>query len=134
MLVGCQTREKKSPDKYPSNKNIKLGPAQFVFHEEIHNFGNVNAGEQVIGVFEYENIGGADAKIVSVKTSCGCMEMDFSEDRLKPGEQEQLEVVFNTSGEWGNQMKSIDVITSYGDTLQLMITARVENEQFKNFY
>jgi len=39
-------------------------------------------------------------------------------------------VIFQTSGEWGNQVKTVEIETSDGETKTLTIGAFVENKSF----
>ena len=108
------------------------GPAKFEFHDEIHNFGTLNAGEVVSYSFRFENSGGEPLTIAHVENECGCLEILYPKKPVQPGEKSTIEVIFNTDGEWGNQFKTIEVETRSGLKKKIAVTAHVKNEQFEN--
>lgn len=59
--------------------------------------------------FIYRNAGGSDLVIHSAVASCGCTVPSFSREPLPPGGEESMEVVFDTAGRSGKQVKTIYV-------------------------
>lgn len=118
----------------PSQKQVETGTTakgdpKFGIQKEIHNFGAVQAGELLSYSFKFSNDGGGELRIDSVETDCGCLEVSFPHESIKAGEDNYIEVLFNSAGEVGNVLKQIRVFTNAGKTAQeLMITAKVENE------
>ena len=51
---------------------------------------------------------------------------------ISPGKSSVVEVVFNTAGEWGNQIKGVTIKTSNGEQKELQIGAYIDNKQFNN--
>ncbi len=123
-FVACQ----------PSAKQAETGTApkgdpKFGIQKEIHNFGAVHAGELLSYSFKFSNDGGGELRIDSVETDCGCLEVSFPHQPVKAGEDNYIEVLFNSAGEVGNVLKQIHVYTNANKKAQdLMITAKVENE------
>ncbi len=105
---------------------------KIVFDKEIHNFGTLKDGEIVSYSFTFRNMGGSPFKISKVEKTCGCIDFKYDFDAIEPGENSVIEVIFNTSGEWGNQFKGATVETSEGERVELQIGAFIENKQFNN--
>jgi len=110
----------------------KKGPGKIVFVKEIHNFGTLKDGETVSYSFVFRNTGGSPIKIVKSEKSCGCIDIKYDTNMVHPGDSSFLEVVFNTAGEWGNQIKGVTIETSEGEQKELQIGAYIENKQFNN--
>ena len=82
------------------------------FDKKIHDFGIIIQGEKVSYTFKYKNIGGSDLIITSAKGSCGCTVPSYSKKPIAPGETEEIEIVFNSSGRKGQQHKTISLYTN----------------------
>jgi uncharacterized repeat protein (TIGR01451 family) len=102
------------------------------FLSEMHNFGTLKAGETVSYTFIFKNSGTLAFKIREVVKSCDCISAKFGDQIIAPGENGEIEVVLNTSGEWGNVLKTMEVQTSTGEKKVLTISTYVENDQFNN--
>ena len=118
------TKEIKSPE--------KKEPGKIVFDKEIHNFGTLKDGEIVTYSFVFRNSGGSPISIIKAEQSCGCIEIRYNKNSIKPGETSFIEVLFNSAGEWGNQIKGVTIETSEGEQKELQIGDYVENKQFNN--
>lgn len=131
-LAGChnQPGQKNSIPKDTTTVQQK-GPAKFEFHDEIHNFGTLKAGEVVSFSFRFENAGGKPLIISKIDNECGCLEILYPKKPVQPGEKSTIEVIFNSDGEWGNQFKTIEIETHSGLKKKIAVTAHVLNEQFE---
>jgi len=118
------SKENKSFEKKVSGK--------IVFDKEIHNFGTLKDGEIVSYSFTFRNTGGSPFIITKVEKTCGCIDFKFNSSAIQPGETSSIELIFNTDGEWGNQIKGVTVETSAGEQKELQIGAYIENKQFNN--
>lgn len=58
------------------------------------------------------NIGRDTLRIVGVSTSCGCTTAKRPKDLLRPGEQDAVEVEFNSTGFRGKIEKHVDIMTN----------------------
>jgi hypothetical protein len=102
------------------------GSVKIVFREYEHSFGKVTEGEKVSYVFKFENQGTSDLVIASVTTSCGCTIPQYDSKPIAPGGTGNLEVVFDTSGRNGIQIKTITVKSNAKNPVVLLrITAEV---------
>lgn len=101
--------------------------------ENNFDFGVVIQGEKVSHIFKLKNKGKKDLIIGDVSASCGCTVPKFSSQPIKPGDEGQIEVIFNSSGRMGKQIKNL---TIYANTTpnktQLTFTADVIVPETKN--
>lgn len=126
IFGSCQSGAKKAE---PASQSDESGVAEFAFSEEMHNFGSLNAGEVVSFTFVFRNIGTKTLTIDKVDSGCGCMKVNIPEKSVEPGMEGRIEVIYDSSGEVGNQLK---IITLYSNEekpeRQLFIKAQVSNE------
>jgi hypothetical protein len=133
VLSSCGNRvEKIKDDNFTAPLQEKLSSKEIVFLGEMHNFGTLKAGEIVSYSFVFTNNSKIPVTIKKVDVTCGCIKVKFDDKMISPGEKSAIEVIFNTSGEWGNQLKIIRVEISSGETKELRVGAYVENEKFNN--
>jgi hypothetical protein len=132
LFASCEPRkpsQKISSSNVPNEKKIS---GKIVFEKEIHNFGTLKEGEIVSFSFKYINKGGSPFRIIKAEASCGCIEVNFAESEIIPGDSSFVSVIFNSSGEWGNQLKGAIVETSEGERKELHVGAYIDNKQFNN--
>jgi hypothetical protein len=125
-LSSCGSR---NPNAGTAEKSDESGVAKFVFSEEIHNFGSLKAGEIVSFTFTFRNEGTKTLTITGVDSGCGCTEVKIAEKSISPGKEGQIEVIYNSAGEVGRQLK---VITFFSNAekpeQQIFIKANVTND------
>lgn len=69
------------------------------FSKTDHDFGEIEAKQNVETVFTYKNVGDAPLIITDIKSSCGCtVPQDWSREPLAVGESGQFTVKFNGTG------------------------------------
>lgn len=126
MLTSCHSGTQKTT---PANKSDESGVAKFVFSEEIHNFGSLKAGELVSFTFIFRNEGTKTLTITGVDSGCGCTEVKIEKKTIEPGQEGRIEVIYNSSGEVGRQLKTITLFSNAEPAQkQLFIKANVTNE------
>ncbi len=112
-----------------AEKSDKSGVAKFVFSEEIHNFGSLNAGEIVTYTFIFKNEGTKILTISGIDSGCGCTEVKIADKSIAPGAEGQIEVIYNSAGEVGRQLKTITILSNAEKPeKQLFIKANVTND------
>ncbi len=79
------------------------------FEEKVYSFGTVQKGDKVNHVFKFKNTGQALLKIKGVKTSCGCTVPKNFTKEIQPGEEGQIDVIFNSTNFLGAIHKTIYV-------------------------
>ena len=133
ILPSCSNHKKQgNKDLEQSNLPEKKSAGKIVFVKEIHNFGTLKDGEIVSFSFVFRNMGESSFKIIKAEASCGCVNIQYDRNDILPGESSAIEVIFNTSGEWGNLLKGVTIETSDGARKELQIGAYIENKQFNN--
>lgn len=126
ILVSCHSGTKKTS---PANKSDESGIAEFVFSEEIHNFGTLKAGEVVSFTFIFRNEGTKTLTITDVDSGCGCTQVNIPDKTIEPGQEGQIEVIYNSAGEVGKQLKTITLFSNAEPPQKrLFIKANVSNE------
>lgn len=85
-------------------------------------FGSVTEGDILPYVFIFKNAGDAELEITDVKTSCGCTAAIPSATKLKPGEEAELKVEFDTKDRSGRISRTIQVTTNEKDVPTKVLT------------
>jgi hypothetical protein len=131
VAMGCQSKSSNRSSPSVTNElNKKKPPGRIEFTKEIHNFGVLKEGEIVVYSFQFKNNGGSSLLLAKVEPTCGCITVQFSKEEIPSQGNSAVEVIFNTAGEWGNQMKTVEIVTSNGETKTLTIGAFIENKNF----
>jgi len=126
LLGSCNSGTKKAE---PNKDSDESGVAKFVFSEEIHNFGSLKAGEVVSFTFIFRNEGTKSLIITDVDSGCGCTQVKIPNKNIAPGKEGQIEVIYNSAGEVGRQLKTITITSNAEQTKkQIYIKANVTNE------
>ena len=126
ILTSCHSGGQKTP---PVIKSDESGVAKFVFSEEIHNFGSLKAGEVVSFTFTFRNEGTKTLTITKIDSGCGCTEVKMENTTIPPGQDGRIEVIYNSAGEVGRQLKTITLFSNAEPAQkQIFIKANVTNE------
>ncbi len=73
----------------------KLGNG-IVFNKMVHNFGDIMLGSgPVTCTFDLENKGGKAVAIYSVTTTCGCTDVEWTREPIKPGGKGSIKVTYS---------------------------------------
>jgi hypothetical protein len=130
-LPACHNKPAPYTKPYNStdlNKKKSFGRIEFT--KEMHNFGTLKEGEIVSYAFQFKNNGTAPFRLTKVEPTCGCLSVQYDKDEIKIQATSSIDVIFHTDGEWGNQIKTVSIETSIGETKTLTIGAYVENKNF----
>jgi hypothetical protein len=129
LLSSCHSGTQKT---VPAVSSDESGVAKFAVSEEIHNFGSLKAGEVVSFTFTFRNEGTKTLTITEVDSGCGCTKVNIPNKSVEPGKDGQIEVIYDSAGEVGKQLKTI-CITSNAEPAhkQLFIRANVTNEMIE---
>lgn len=99
------------------------------FEETSHDFGKLNSGEIVVFSFVFKNSGKSDLLIENAEADCGCIQVEFPKEAVKPGEKGKIDVEFDSSGMFGKTLKSIEIQSNCKELKHLVIFAEINNEQ-----
>jgi hypothetical protein len=127
-ITACHNNPSANPKPSSSaDSQKKKKPGKIEFSEEIHNFGSLKEGEIVSFSFKFKNLGESPFRLRKVEPACGCLTVRYDKEELGTAQSSIVEVIFNTEGEWGNQIKTVEVETSEGQVITLTVGAFVEN-------
>lgn len=116
--VSCgssQQDEKLSTDMiYNPASSSQPGDRQAVidFSKKEHDFERVIEGEITTYTFTFTNKGNKDLLITAVDADCGCTVPGFSRQPVKPGEEGEIEVRFDSKNQLGFNHKKITVVSN----------------------
>jgi hypothetical protein len=88
-------------------------PGPFIaFTESSHDFGDIEQGDVVQYIFEFENKGDAPVVLADVRTTCGCTASEWVREPIAPGASAKIKVTFNSSGKIGRQNKVVTIMSN----------------------
>jgi len=83
------------------------------FEDMGFDFGEISQGEKVTHTYRFENTGKSDLVIARVEGSCGCTIMKgWPQHPVKPGGKGKIDIIFDSAGMRGVQIKSVSVIAN----------------------
>ena len=77
------------------------------FDETSFDFGTIEPGEKASHTYTFTNTGDAPLVIKNAKGSCGCTVPSWPKAPVMPGESGTIEVVFDSKGKKGKQVKRV---------------------------
>jgi len=90
------------------------------FEKETHDFGKIKEGEKVTYAFKFTNTGKSPLIIKDAVATCGCTKPEWPKTPIKPGEDGEIKVTFNSAAKMGLQDKQI-TITANTNPAQNMV-------------
>ena len=111
-----------------------LAKTEVIFKEGEIDFGELKAGEIVIRQVEFTNTGEFPFFVKEINSDCGCLQIRYPEKATNPGDTGRIEIEFNTSGLWGKQFKTIEIIANCKEPKHFAIFATVKNENIEYKY
>jgi hypothetical protein len=83
------------------------------WEESTHGFGDIYQGDKVSHTFHFKNVGTSPLIITNVEVTCGCtIPKGWPRDPVLPGDKGELEVLFNSTGKMGKQLKVVTIISN----------------------
>ena len=114
LFFSCSNSEKKTPTHLIDN-----GAEITIVGDETINFGEIIQGEKVDLEFKIKNTGTGNLKITKAKASCGCTQLEYPKEIIKPGNKERIKVTFN-SNKIGEQKKNITLTTNATPSIKIL--------------
>ena len=108
LILGKREKPKNTPDIY--------------FEEISHSFGKVAQNQVISYTFRFRNRGDKPLKIKEVKSSCSCTAALISKDEIRPGEEGQIKVTYNTGYREGRFREEVRVISNDPEKPQIILT------------
>lgn len=116
-LTACHNNEKADVDIIRNpisadgiDESMKM--PQISFESDMHDFGQLMAGENISYSFKFTNTGNADLIISGCDASCGCTVADYPKERIAPGKTGYITVSFKSQGMSGQQVKEVVVASN----------------------
>lgn len=94
-----------------STEDLEKAPV-IEFESKTFTFEKLKQGEKTTHQYKFKNTGKSDLVIRKVRASCGCTAIMTEKKIIKPGEEGNIEVSFNSAGKLGNQNKTVTVISN----------------------
>ncbi len=112
---------------FSQESEVEQAPGPYMtFEEESYDFGDINQGDKVEYVFNFENTGDTPLIITNIKVTCGCTATDWSRDPIPPGEKSSITVKFNSTGKLNKQNKVVTIVSNASNPIpQIKIVANV---------
>lgn len=108
VLAACNNQNTKNrPEQSNVSGQVVAAAPVMTFSGTVHDFGKRVQDEVVKYSFRFKNTGKSDLKIARISTSCGCTVGKYPHESVKPGEEDSIEVIFNSAYKMGYQNKSI---------------------------
>lgn len=82
------------------------------FTQKAIDFGEISQGEKVKQRFRFKNTGKSDLIISDAKGSCGCTVPSWPRQPIRPGQEGEVEVVFDSNGKSGRQHKTVTLVAN----------------------
>ena len=102
---------------------------RLTFTEEIKDFAFALQGQKLKHRFAFTNTGTVDLQLDKVEPACGCTVANFTKTAVPPGGKGYVELVFDTKGKHGNQIKTATITSNAsGPPKVLTITSQVITE------
>lgn len=128
FLVACQHQSGKQDVKKQEEQSPK-GPAKFAIHKDFHNFGTLHEGEIVSFSFWLKSTGESDLRVLKTETDCRCLQVEFPEKGIMPGDSAYFEVIYHSAGDIGKQLKTVRMFTNAEKEIaELHVAANVLSE------
>ncbi|TKC03968.1 DUF1573 domain-containing protein [Pedobacter frigoris] len=106
------------------------GDAVIAFETANYNFGKITQGEKVSYSYKFTNTGKGPLIITNAEASCGCTVPEVPKEPIKPGEDGEIKVVFNSDGKIGLQDKVITVTSNAVPSVTaLHLTGEIKERQ-----
>ncbi len=124
FLVGCSG----GSDTMQKTDKLPGGKPKLVFEKEMYNFGDIKEGDVIGKYIHFRNDGNSPLVLNKVIASCGCIGVKYPEKPVRPGETGKLEVIFDTNGFHGRQVKFLKIFSNDSSSTEkeLMIYATVK--------
>jgi len=99
------------------------------FENGNYDFGKITQGEKVAYSYKFKNVGKSPLIILNATATCGCTVPEVPKEPIKPGDEGEIKVVFNSTGKSGMQDKVITVTSNAQPNIaSLHLTGEVKEQ------
>ena len=120
VLMACNNSNNGAVADNTSTASSAADRPVMKFDKDTHDFGKIKAGDKVTYAFKFSNTGKSPLIIKDAIASCGCTKPEWPSTPIKPGEDGEVKVTFNSTGKMGLQDKMI-TITANTNPAQNMV-------------
>ena len=90
-------------------------------------FGRLGSGEIAQLQIWLANDASRPVAVASYRRSCGCTSLEFDPQPIAPGDARQVTLTFDSRGEWGWQLKTLDIsLAGAQQPLRLLVEADIK--------
>ena len=90
-------------------------------------FGRLGSGEIAQLRIWLANDASRPVAVASYRRSCGCTSLEFDSQPIVPGDARQVTLTFDSRGEWGWQLKTLDIsLAGAQQPLRLLVEADIK--------
>ena len=90
-------------------------------------FGRLGSGEIAQLRIWLANDASRPVAVASYRRSCGCTSLEFDSQPIAPGDARQVTLTFDSRGEWGWQLKTLDIsLAGAQQPLRLLVEADIK--------
>ena len=125
-LTACREQRRPAREPSPAARGRIIVLTDSLLHQggaDTIRFGRMGSGEIAVMRFSLENRTPKPLVIVSTRRSCGCTSLDYDARPIAPGETRTLEMTFDSRGEYGWQLKRMDILFGESGALRLFVEA-----------
>lgn len=137
-FAACQNSAKNTADSHSTvtteSSNVQAvvaagEEAVMSFEDENYDFGKIRQGEKVSYSYKVKNVGKSPLIILNATATCGCTVPEVPKGPIKPGEEGEIKVVFDSNGKSGMQDKVITVTSNAQPNIaSLHLTGEVKEQ------
>lgn len=124
------TPPKKEPVAPPKPAGVIPEPGQQTDIQFAHlnmTFNPVVSGDTVHATYPFKNMSMKTVRIAQAATSCDCLQTEFPEGNIQPGQEGEIKAHFYTEGQWGTHEKIIAVqLEGELDAMTLRLNGQVQ--------
>lgn len=109
------------------SKNVEANIVTFDLSDSTinHTIGNrtmgkAKSGEKLSDKFAIRNVTDKAVVILSVKSNCGCLQVEYEKSPIKAGEKKIMDYSYDTSGKMGQQFSEVTIKTNIGNYIVLV--------------
>lgn len=110
------------------------GAQSLEFDRTVHDFGQIESGEEHATTFRFINTSGSPVTIEEVFASCGCTAPYYTDRAVQPGASGEVHVVFDATGRRGPFHQGVRVAVQAegeAETYNLVVRGRVVPRSFE---
>lgn len=134
FIVGCffivitgSCLNKRSETNSEKKSNAEGDSIILLFDKHLHEFGVINGDDEIACRFGFSNKGNASLIIQDVIIGCGCTDVKYPKEPIKPSDSGAIEIVFNPRGRVGHQRQVVKVISNGSvNPQELIIRAEIK--------